>query len=302
MLVSRCVKGFLLFSMVLIVGCGRNNGGGASGGGATGEKAEPRTDGTNFFTNLVADNLHDASGSAIDAAAALQDIPFVLVYFSAHWCPPCRQFTPKLVDYYNKNGGGNKFEILFIGSDRSRSDMLAYMKQSNMPWKGVEFQSEAHSKISKQWQGQGIPQLVLFDSDGNLLADSYKGRKYLGPYAALEELSKLLKDYKFIQEEQASAEKEQQEKQKQKAEKAKKKELAELSNKLSENPTSVSDKQLNELYKINALMKNKNGGQAIINGTFVKSGAKLADGVFVREIHSNHVIIDVNGVNRKLVQ
>ena len=24
------------------------------------------------------------------------------IYFSAHWCPPCRGFTPKLVEWYGK--------------------------------------------------------------------------------------------------------------------------------------------------------------------------------------------------------
>jgi thiol-disulfide isomerase/thioredoxin len=26
----------------------------------------------------------------------------VLYYFSAHWCPPCRQFTPLLKDFYEE--------------------------------------------------------------------------------------------------------------------------------------------------------------------------------------------------------
>ena len=24
------------------------------------------------------------------------------IYFSAHWCPPCRMFTPELADIYNE--------------------------------------------------------------------------------------------------------------------------------------------------------------------------------------------------------
>ena len=34
----------------------------------------------------------------LDATGA----PFLGLYFSAHWCPPCKAFTPKLVETYNK--------------------------------------------------------------------------------------------------------------------------------------------------------------------------------------------------------
>ena len=37
------------------------------------------------------------------------------LYFSAHWCPPCRRFTPQLVDFYNsKKGTPEEFEVVFV--------------------------------------------------------------------------------------------------------------------------------------------------------------------------------------------
>lgn len=36
----------------------------------------------------------------------LKDVPVIAYYFSAHWCPPCKAFTPKLAEKYktwNKN-------------------------------------------------------------------------------------------------------------------------------------------------------------------------------------------------------
>ncbi|EIE22094.1 hypothetical protein COCSUDRAFT_83485, partial [Coccomyxa subellipsoidea C-169] len=42
------------------------------------------------------------------------------LYFSAHWCPPCRQFTPKLKEVYAAvRGTGKRFEVVFISSDQN---------------------------------------------------------------------------------------------------------------------------------------------------------------------------------------
>ena len=45
--------------------------------------------------------LLKADGSKVAAEGALQGKDFVCLYFSAHWCPPCRMFTPKLKEFYN---------------------------------------------------------------------------------------------------------------------------------------------------------------------------------------------------------
>ena len=42
---------------------------------------------------------------------------FIGIYFSAHWCPPCRDFTPKLAQSYSE-GLRDKMEIVFVSSDR----------------------------------------------------------------------------------------------------------------------------------------------------------------------------------------
>ena len=39
----------------------------------------------------------------------------VAVYFSAHWCPPCRQYTPMLASFYAQAAKANiKFEVVFV--------------------------------------------------------------------------------------------------------------------------------------------------------------------------------------------
>jgi nucleoredoxin len=112
------------------------------------------------------------------------------LYFSAHWCGPCRKFTPKLVEYYNKIVGDHpEFEIIFVSSDKSADAMANYMHEAGMPWPAVEFSKLANVPTLKKYAGDGIPDLVIVDTTGKVLADSYVRGKYLGPQRALDDLT-----------------------------------------------------------------------------------------------------------------
>lgn len=52
---------------------------------------------------------------------AIKDKSHVLIYFSAHWCPPCRTFTPQLANAYEKCMGDKNFEIIFLSSDHDEN-------------------------------------------------------------------------------------------------------------------------------------------------------------------------------------
>ena len=75
------------------------------------------------------------------------------LYFSAHWCPPCRGFTPALAEYYNDWQAANedkKFEIVFLSSDRSEDDFKGYFDE--MPWAALKFGCE--TKVFKPNRGR----------------------------------------------------------------------------------------------------------------------------------------------------
>jgi nucleoredoxin len=42
------------------------------------------------------------SGRLLPVREALQGKQVLAFYFSAHWCPPCRQFTPVLAQAYRQ--------------------------------------------------------------------------------------------------------------------------------------------------------------------------------------------------------
>lgn len=61
------------------------------------------------------------------------------LYFSALWCPPCRMFTPKLKNYYNRLAEkGNLFEVVFVSSDSDQEAFDEYFQE--MPWAALSYE------------------------------------------------------------------------------------------------------------------------------------------------------------------
>merc|ERR1711998_579251 len=63
------------------------------------------------------------------------------LYFSAHWCPPCRGFTPVLSKAYTDHLKANNLEIVFVSSDRDEAAFKSYYGEQ--PWLALPFTSRA---------------------------------------------------------------------------------------------------------------------------------------------------------------
>jgi len=136
-------------SLVLLVGCGKTN---AQGNGTP-------------WAEVFADGLEDAGGKAV----ALDQLKgkIIGVYFSAHWCPPCRAFSPKLVSFRDKNA--EHFEVVFVSSDRSAAGKKKYMEELKMAWPSVPFRAASGKKLADKHKVNSLPTLLIFGPDGKLL-------------------------------------------------------------------------------------------------------------------------------------
>ena len=106
------------------------------------------------------------------------------IYFAAHWCPPCRGFTPKLVKLYENirkrnellrtaNGDADEeskrldtrpFEIVAVSSDRDEASFYTHIR--GMKWLALPFE-ERDLKVGLQdaLRCPGLPTLILVDFD-----------------------------------------------------------------------------------------------------------------------------------------
>jgi thiol-disulfide isomerase/thioredoxin len=70
------------------------------------------------------------------------------LYFSAHWCGPCRAFTPMLAQTYDiVRQSGRALEIVFVSSDRDLGSFSEYFNQ--MPWLALPFENRS---LKVSWQ------------------------------------------------------------------------------------------------------------------------------------------------------
>jgi nucleoredoxin len=116
----------------------------------------------------------------------------IAIYFSAHWCAPCRKFTPQLVDFYNRVESQHpEFEIVFFSFDRSREGWQDYLRETRMPWLAIDYDQLGTLSGLKQICGDGIPSLVLLDATGHVLSTSYDNGKYVGPQKVVADLVKI---------------------------------------------------------------------------------------------------------------
>ena len=95
---------------------------------------------------------------------------YYLFYYTASWCPPCRAFTPTLVDWYEKNKNDN-FELVLITADREEPAMLGYAKEKKMPWPQVAFGKSMQFQTKHAHGVRGIPSLIVCDLEGKILGN-----------------------------------------------------------------------------------------------------------------------------------
>ena len=98
------------------------------------------------------------------------------LYFSAQWCPPCRAFTPGLVEAYEEmQKQGKPFEIIFVSHDRSENDMYKYMRDYKMPWIAIRYDDEKRDALKQQHGIRGIPSFVIVDDTGKTISANGRG-------------------------------------------------------------------------------------------------------------------------------
>jgi len=126
----------------------------------------------------------DTSGKMISLSSLRGK--YVLVDFWASWCGPCRQENPNIVANFNKYKNKN-FTVLGVSLDKSKEPWLEAIKADGLAWTHVSDLKGWNNEVSTKFEIFSIPQSLLLDPQGNVIAKNLRG---LALEAKLAELIK----------------------------------------------------------------------------------------------------------------
>lgn len=137
-----------------------------------------------LFKYLPNDSLLSNGGrDKVPLSSAFAKVDLILLYASAHWCPPCRRYTPQLVQFYNDAKKIYKsdpkrttsIEIVFVSSDHDINEFGKYY--ATMPWLAVQFDSDTRERLLSWMNVSSIPRLMCLDGrSGKVLETNSVGR------------------------------------------------------------------------------------------------------------------------------
>ena len=139
---------------------------------------------TSFFSKTLGRHLLTSNGARLPIHEALYNSRLIGLYFSAHWCGPCRTFTPMLAEMYahlKEHRQSHGLEIVFVSGDRDEASFGKYFQ--SMPWLSIPFDQlqTVKGSLNVTYGVRGIPSLVILDAvSGEVVVPANESRQAVG--------------------------------------------------------------------------------------------------------------------------
>jgi len=140
---------------------------------------------THIITNLQfcckKEILHPVTIHSSNQCYSLSLYPLSPSAFIIYRCGPCRQFTPDLVNFYDKmnarRGKKDEFEIIWVSRCRDVDSFGQYF--THMKWLALppqEAMGQRGQYLGDKYKVKSIPTLVLLDEIGNVITTDARNK------------------------------------------------------------------------------------------------------------------------------
>eukprot|EP00930_Biecheleria_cincta_P070168 TRINITY_DN57814_c0_g1_i1.p1 TRINITY_DN57814_c0_g1~~TRINITY_DN57814_c0_g1_i1.p1 ORF type:complete len:211 (-),score=35.03 TRINITY_DN57814_c0_g1_i1:90-722(-) len=162
-------------------------------------------------------DLFNKRGERVNADAMLAGKE-VAIFYAGEFCPVCRDFTPKLRDYFDKrNQEGRPLEVIFLSADSTESAALKHFQHSHGDWLRLGFADPLATELKRKYRiasrvphelkllsdeeqanrRSGVPAVVLIKPDGSEIQffnTERLGAAALGPWDSMDNYAWPLRD------------------------------------------------------------------------------------------------------------
>ncbi len=120
-------------------------------------------------------SMADADGKMVKLSEAVKG-KVVLLDFWASWCGPCRAENPNVVQNYNKYHKKG-FEVIGVSLDKKKDKWLQAVKKDKLNWLQLSDLQGWKCAAAQLYGIQAIPQNVLLDKNGIIIAKNLRGEE-----------------------------------------------------------------------------------------------------------------------------
>ncbi|HNM25393.1 MAG TPA: TlpA disulfide reductase family protein, partial [Saprospiraceae bacterium] len=99
---------------------------------------------------------------------------YLLIDFWASWCGPCRRENPNVKAMYEKYHPKG-FNIVGVSLDRERGAWVKAIEADGLVWSHMSDLKGWNSEHAKIYSVSSIPQTVLLDKEGRIVARNLRG-------------------------------------------------------------------------------------------------------------------------------
>ncbi|ELU18880.1 hypothetical protein CAPTEDRAFT_180186 [Capitella teleta] len=112
----------------------------------------------------------------INGRNVITDLDVVCFYFSAGWCPPCREFTPTLAGIHREaTRQGAPIRVIYVPFDKSEECLWQYVDSQHGDWLIVPLEDPLIANLVERYGVGSVPKLIVISGKGEVITK--KGRK-----------------------------------------------------------------------------------------------------------------------------